>query len=130
MLHIVFIMLIVACAMLVAHELGHVVVTRMLGGQWLGVERQGFLIGVQLSVDRLSTSQVALTLAAGPAAEILIVLICSLVAPQYYALWVLILAFQWIGNVIPWHVIPNDGTRLWQLWQHGIISTHRQPVKT
>ena len=130
MLHIVFTMFIVACAMLAAHEFGHVVVTKLLGGQWLGVERQGFLIGVRLSVDSLSISQVALTLAAGPAAEIVIVLICSLVAPQYYALWVLILALQWIGNVIPWHVIPNDGTRLWQLWQHGMIKATRQPAKT
>lgn len=114
-------MLLVACAMIAAHELGHVVSTRLLGGTFLGIQRKGFLVGVRLSVQFLSRKQIAVTLAAGPAAEVLVTALVSWLAPQYAALWVLLLALQWIGNVIPWGLIPNDGTRLWQLWRRGAI---------
>lgn len=123
MLHTIFAMLVVACAMLAAHEAGHVIATQWLGGRWLGVERKGFLIGVRLSIGSLSVPRIALTLAAGPIAEILVTTTAWIIRPQDYALWVLLLALQWIGNVIPWHVIPNDGTRLWQLWKQGAIET-------
>lgn len=123
MLSTIFLMLLVALAMLAAHEAGHVAVTRMLGGRWLGFARQGFLIGVRLSVEDLSLGQLALTLAAGPAAEMVVTAAAIVVMPQDGALWFLILALQWIGNVIPWHVIPNDGTRLWQLWRDGSIQS-------
>jgi hypothetical protein len=117
MLETIFVLLLVACTMIIAHELGHVVVTWMVGGRWLGVERQGWMIGVRLSVATLSQRQIGLTLAAGPAAEIVVVAAASTVAPQYFHWWVVLLLLQWIGNVIPWGIIPNDGTRLWQLWR-------------
>ena len=115
--------IIVALTMLLAHEVGHVGATRLLGGQWLGVTHKGVLVGVRLAVQTLSPRQVAITLAAGPLAEILIAIVATLMAPTQEWLWGLLLGLQWIGNVVPWGIIPNDGTRLWQLWRHGSIQT-------
>ncbi|PSR23942.1 MAG: hypothetical protein C7B45_01265 [Sulfobacillus acidophilus] len=123
MLEPILVLLWVACMMIAAHELGHVVVTRILGGRWLGVEHQGWMVGVRLSVRSLSNRQIAVTLLAGPSAEIFVVAMASIIAPQYFHWWVLLLLVQWIGNVIPWGIIPNDGTRLWQLWRHRTIES-------
>lgn len=125
MLNLIALMILVAAAMIVAHELGHVAATRMMGGRWLGVARQGFLVGVKLSVAPLSPRQVAATLAAGPTAELLVTMAASVLYPRESTLWLLILALQWIGNVIPWGIIPNDGTRLWQLYKRGAIESPR-----
>ena len=121
MLNTVFMLLVVACAMVAAHEAGHALLTRALGGRFLGIHVRGFLVGVRLSVKTLSTRQVAWTLAAGPFAEILVVLAAIVISPKNIHWWLLILALQWIGNLTPWGLIPNDGTRLWQLWRRGAI---------
>jgi hypothetical protein len=123
MFSLIAIMIGVAVCMIAAHELGHVVATRILGGRWLGVAHKGFMVGVKLAVKPLSPGQLAITLAAGPAAEIFVTVAASLVYPQHTSLWVLIFALQWIGNVIPWGIIPNDGSRLLQLYRRGVIDS-------
>lgn len=49
-----FTLIIVAVAMVVAHETGHVLMTRVLGGRFHGVVFRGAAIGVRLTVDGLS----------------------------------------------------------------------------
>ena len=123
MLGTLTLLFVVMAAMLLAHELGHVASTQLLGGRFLGVQTRGLMIGVRLSVSSLSTRQVALTLAAGPAAELPVAVAAVALFPHDYQWWILILALQWMGNVIPWGMIPNDGTRLWQMWKRGTAQT-------
>ncbi len=118
-------LLALACAMVLAHETGHVVVTRLLGGRWLGVEFRGWMLGVRLSVKSLSLRQVAWTLVAGPLAEAMVVAAFALIWPAELNWWLLILGLQWMMNLIPWGLIPNDGTRLWRILRHHALGTAR-----
>ena len=120
-----FRLLALALAMVIAHETGHVVVTRLLGGRWLGVEFRGWMLGVRLSIKSFSLRQVALTLVAGPLAEAMVVAVFALIWPLELNWWLLILGLQWMVNLIPWGLIPNDGTRLWRILRHHAVSTAR-----
>jgi len=105
----------------IAHEVGHIVITRVLGGRFLGVEFRGYAIGVRLSVTHLSQQQVAWTLIAGPLAETIVIALALYRWPSLYLWWVLILGLNWCMNVVPWGLFPNDGTRIWHIWRHGTI---------
>ena len=72
-------LLIVVVSMVLAHETGHVLITRFLGGRWLGIEFRGYMLGVRLSVKSLSLRQIAWTLIAGPLAEGIVVAIANLI---------------------------------------------------
>lgn len=115
-------LLVVAVAMLVAHEAGHIILTRVLGGQWLGIEFKGLMLGVRLSVKSLSLKQIAWTLMAGPLFEAYVVGIAALWRPPEAHWFLLLLALQWLINLFPWGIIPNDGTRLWRLWRKHALS--------
>ena len=110
-------LLMVAVSMVVAHESGHILITRLLGGRFRGVVFRGWAIGVQLTVDGLSPQSVAWTLLAGPLAEALVFGAAVATDLRNAQWWALLLFTQWIVNLVPWGVVPNDGTRLWQLWQ-------------
>lgn len=119
MLHAFWPLLLMACAMVIAHEAGHVLMACALGGRWLGVEFKGYMLGVKLSVKGLSVRQIACTLVAGPVAEALVAGTATLVWPKDLPLWFLVLILQWIINLIPWGLFPSDGTRLLQIWREG-----------
>ncbi|MCY0900441.1 MAG: M50 family metallopeptidase [Firmicutes bacterium] len=116
---ITLMLLAMACVLVLAHELGHVLLTHAMGGRWLGIEFRGFMLGVRLSVTSLSLRQVAWTLIAGPLAEALVTFIAALIWPEHLRWWLVLLSVQWTLNLIPWGLIPNDGTRLLRLWLYG-----------
>lgn len=105
----------VAFAFIIAHEAGHVVTTKLLGGHWLGVECRGFLVGVRLALDSLTPPKVAATLAAGSLAEALVAMTAMAIWPRFIVWWATLLLAEWAMNLIPWGFISNDGTRLWKL---------------
>lgn len=111
----------VACALFIAHESGHVMATRLLGGRWLGVAWHGPLVGVRLSLDGLSPRQVALTLMCGPLAETLCAAVALAIWPSRLPWWLMLLAVEWLANLAPWGFVSNDGTRLWRLWRTGMV---------
>lgn len=115
-------LLVVAVTMLVAHEAGHVILTRVLGGQWLGIEMKGLMLGVRLSVKSLSLKQIAWTLIAGPLSEAYVIGLASLWRPVEAHWFFLLLALEWLINLTPWGIFPNDGTRLWRIWRHQALS--------
>lgn len=115
-------LIIVAVTMLLAHEAGHVLSTRMMGGHWLGVQCKGFMIGVRLSITALTHRQVAWTLAAGSISESLVTAFASLIWPHESRWFFLILSLEWLLNLTPWGIISNDGTRLWRLWRNHTVS--------
>ncbi|NMP24443.1 M50 family metallopeptidase [Sulfobacillus harzensis] len=115
-------LLVVAILMLAAHEAGHVVLTRFLGGRWLGIEFKGIMVGVRLSVKSLSLKQIAWTLAAGPLSETYIVVLACLWRPHDAHWFLLLLGLEWVLNLTPWGLFPNDGTRLWRLWRKHALS--------
>ncbi len=110
-------LLVVAVSMILAHEGAHVLVNRLLGGQFRRVVFRGLAVGVELIVTGLSPTAVAWTLIAGPLAEALVAGAAAILAPRANAWWLLLLAVQWGANVVPWGFFPNDGTRLWRLWK-------------
>ncbi|MCY0878493.1 MAG: hypothetical protein OWU84_06105 [Firmicutes bacterium] len=118
-------LLAIACAMVLAHELGHVVITHALGGRWLGVEFKGLMLGVRLSVAPLSLRQIAWTLAAGPLAEACVAVGAAALWPEDLRWWLWMLSAQWLFNLFPWGLVPNDGTRLLRLWRHGSVDAPR-----
>lgn len=115
-------LVVVASLMVTAHESAHILLTRLLGGRWLGLEFRGLMVGVRLSVKSLTLTQVAWTLAAGPLAEALVVALAMWVWPRDWAWWLFMLSLQWVVNVIPWGLIPNDGTRLWKILRQGALA--------
>ena len=108
---------IVAVSMVVIHESGHILITRLLGGRFHHVVFRGWAVGVQLTLDGLSQQSVAWTLLAGPLAEAIVVGVAVATDPRHVQWWAFLLLTQWIVNLVPWGVVPNDGTRLWQLWR-------------
>lgn len=110
----------VAMALLVAHEAGHAVAARAVGGRWAGVVRRGvWAVGVRIRVDGLSRRRIAVTLLAAPAAELLVLLAAWRLWPPDGAWWALLGAVQWGVNGLPWPGLPTDGRRLWALWRTG-----------
>ncbi len=95
-------LLMVAVSMVVAHESGHILITRLLGGRFHRVVFRGWAIGVQLTVDGLSPQSVAWTLLAGPLAEALVFGAAVATDLQNAQWWALLLFTQWIVNLVPW----------------------------
>ncbi|NMP24505.1 hypothetical protein [Sulfobacillus harzensis] len=109
----------VAAAMVVAHELAHVVTTLAFGGRFEGVVVKPVLaVGVKIRVDALSARQVAWTLIAAPLAEVLVVAAAWAIQPSAWRLWLMLLGVQWAMNWTPWPWFSTDGRRLWTLL-HG-----------
>nr|WP_172684567.1 M50 family metallopeptidase [Sulfobacillus thermotolerans] len=74
-------LLVVAVSMILAHEGAHVLVNRLLGGQFRRVVFRGLAVGVELIVTGLSPTAVAWTLIAGPLAEALVAGAAAILAP-------------------------------------------------
>ncbi|POB12207.1 M50 family metallopeptidase [Sulfobacillus sp. hq2] len=105
----------VALGMVLVHELAHAGVTWALGGRVEGVVWRAWgAVGVRLRVDGLTPSQVALTVAAGPAAEALWLLGVWAVWPTQALWWLMLGVGQWALNLVPWPGVPNDGRQLWR----------------
>lgn len=110
----------VATALVVAHELAHVMATVAFGGRFEGIVVKHVLaVGVKIRVDGLSARQVAGTLLAAPVAEGFVVAAAGLIQPQAWGLWLLLLGVQWVMNWVPWPWFPNDGRKLWLLVREG-----------
>lgn len=119
----------VAVALVVAHELAHVVTTLALGGRFEGVVVKHVLaVGVKIRVDGLSARQIMLTLLAAPVAELGVTITASVLAPSARSLWLLLIMVQWGANWVPWWGFPNDGWRLWQLVRDGVSVERDRPV--
>ena len=110
----------VAVVMVVAHEMAHVVSTLAFGGRFEGVIVKHVLaVGVKIRVDGLSARQIAWTLIAAPVAELLVVAAATIIRPQAWALWLLLLGLQWLMNWTPWPWFPTDGRKLLRLVRQG-----------
>ena len=115
--------IIVAAALIVVHEMGHVLANRRLGGKFQGAVFRGLAVGVRLELPR-GLRALALTSIAGPATEAILALLL-LFAVAVHALpatvvpWTLgVLALDWAVNLMP--VGATDGARLLRVWR-----THR-----
>lgn len=116
-------LLAVAIGMVVIHEAAHVVTTMAIGGRFEGVVVKHVLaVGVKIRVDDLSARQVALTLIAGPLAEVLVVAAAWMLVPGYGLLWLGLMAIQWTMNLVPWPWFANDGRKLLRLVQLGRVA--------
>ncbi|PSR23290.1 MAG: hypothetical protein C7B47_15960 [Sulfobacillus thermosulfidooxidans] len=114
----------VAAGLILLHEGGHMLATRALGGRVLGLVWRGVAVGVRLDVAALSPAAVAWTLIAGPGAAALGAGVLAAAWPPARAAVLLIGGCDFLLNLLPWGVVPNDGTRLWRWWRTGRIASN------
>jgi membrane-associated protease RseP (regulator of RpoE activity) len=113
-------LLVIATALIVVHECGHMVAARRLGGAVQGAVFRGLAVGVRLVLPP-GHRPLALTSLAGPAMEGALAFILTLamavgLLPHGWIPWTLgMVGLDWIVNLVP--VGATDGARIWRAWQ-------------
>jgi Zn-dependent protease len=111
---------IIAAALIVVHELGHIAANRQLGGRFRGAVFRGVAVGVRLELPR-GLRAIAVTSLAGPATEGLLALLLLATAaahglPMSVVPWTIgIVCLDWAVNLLP--VGHTDGARILRAWR-------------
>jgi hypothetical protein len=112
--------LVIAVALVLVHEAGHVLANRQLGGRFQGAVFLGIAVGVRLELPA-GRRAVVLTSLAGPAMEgalsLLLILVMSLhwLTPALIPWTLGVLGFDWLLNLTP--LGATDGARLLDAWR-------------
>ena len=102
--------------LLMIHEIGHIAAAYIYGGQWLGFQGTFWGIGVRLDLSSSPPPARWRTLVAGPLAEWLAIVTAGSLWSSDWRVWICLGLTNALLNVVPWGVIPNDGTQLLRYW--------------